>query len=268
MRTPIKYIGNTSVWYTRFCLGASIIAFSMPVLCWSAEQPVKSTHSLQAHMGHNQHRDDNLAGIVHSGNTIGAAYNFTRRGRGITQIAFSADYSSLIQPLEFERQSFSMNSHLQVYRLLPNAKWPGLYLGGAVGLWNSVSHYPYWDEQHVYWATSADVSLALKYEIHSRSTHVFGLETPVLSMVSRPVENRMTVADDISFSGFIDSFFSDFDFGTLNYNFGLSGSYEYHPGWLEQDISVTAGFHYQRVTNENSLPFKRIQLMIGTKYSF
>lgn len=260
--------GNTLISRSLRSLAAFIFTLAIPVFCWSTELPVISVHSLQVYSGHNQQRDDNLAGVVHRGNTIGAEYEFTRRTEGITRFTFSADYSPLIQSLEFERESFSINSQLQLSRLFSSANWRGLYLGGAIGLWNSVSYYPYWDEQHVFWSTSAFFSLVLRYDIHNNGTHIFGLQSPLVSMVSRPIEHRNTVADDISFSGFFDSFFNDFEPGTPDNHYGLSGSYEYNPGWLKRNISVTASFNYQRVTNNNSRPFKRLQLLFGTKYTF
>lgn len=263
----------------RFCLKCCALFFSLmlyPVFTHaqniiSIENKAtnKDRHAIQLYYGSKQTLDENLSVVVHQGRTLGLDYSWRSYQDGITESNIKGAYTSYMHPLEFEAESFSVETQLSFSRLKKFTRNRGMYIGAAAALWSELMYFPYWDEQHVYWATSGHVAAAVRYELYrNNATHSFTVQTPLLSFVSRPAENRLTVADDISTSGFAKSLFSDLEVGSLNQHAGVTLGYEYLLRWKKRTIGIVAELDYHRVKTSQSLPFKRRHLLIGTRYQF
>jgi len=231
----------------------------------------QSNHSIAFFYGLNQHKDNNLFGVVHSGGLFRLDYKWAKVKRSISEFELKGGYSTLQHPFETgtdSEGSFAAVAHVQYSRLFPT-KNDNLHIGGALVYWSLLPYYPYWEEQHIYWATSGNIALALRHNFtHKDKQHRLSFQTPLLATVSRPAENPLTLTDNISFNGFIGHLHSNFELGTVNKHFGVLMSYEYIFPIGNKNMGIIANFNYQRLKTSISQPFQQLQYLIGSKFIF
>ena len=229
----------------------------------------QNEHSLSINYGLNQHKENNLFSKVHKGSLLLLGYKYSFSGKSITEVEYTAGYSLLSHPFETKRESFAILSNLQFRKLFRLKSTPNLYLGGKLGYYHQLSYYPYWEEQHVYWGTSGNLAIATKYQIeHNNKKHIFSLQVPIMALVSRPDANRLTVADNLNFSGVLSQMHSDFELGTFNKHLGFFSTYDFIFPIGTKQFGILAYLNYQRLKTKNAKSFQQLQYLIGTKIIF
>lgn len=215
-----------------------------------------------------QIKDKNLAPVVHSGRQAGLLYRYTQTGDNLTQIEFHPAYAQYKNVLEFYWQSFAINTDLNLAHLRPvsQSDQKQLHVGAGLNYFSSLNYFEYWDEQHIYWASSINLSLNAQFKIEAeRATHKWNFKSPILAMVSRPAAQRLWVIDDISFKGFAGYLHSNFELGSFNRHRGFQLKYEYQINRLKKPISLGIATDLHRYNTSISKPMQTLNYTFFTQ---
>ena len=236
-------------------------------------------HSIGVATGINQLKENNLHAKVHSGPLFGLRYSRDkiRKQEGykqkITKLFLEAKYSPLKTKYEGAPTSLALNFSLG-YRysiLLITKNNIQYFLGPALKLNYTLAYYSNWDDSHLYWADfiSAGINNTLLYTINGNKNLTFSMDVPLLTLTSRPVENRQYKIDDLSLKGIVKNLHDNRQVGSLNVLFFCDPEIEYSyfisPG-IQQSICYSLQFIF--VKNRYSQDFKNLFHGITFKVKF
>lgn len=200
----------------------------------------------QIWVGINQIKENNLHPKVHKGIGYGLNYGFTKINKNLSSFQTNFLYSKVKTVFENPPSSINLQFKLNYEYLFPLQKTKNhtFYSGLATGLSYAISHYPNWDDSHLYWANFIDLKFSnrLYYQFSNDDFFIVGLQLPILFLVSRPEVDRQYKIDDLSFEGLITNFHGNAQLGTWNKNRAIHFSLEYKP---QSKAKLKTGFLYQ-----------------------
>jgi hypothetical protein len=99
-----------------------------------------------------------------------------------------------------------------------------LFLGGITGLDSHIAYYANWDESHFYWLTSYNLGFdgILTYQKSDKSSFWLEMNTPLVSLVSRPPERLLYKEINFDFWWIIDELHEDPRFTSIHQHLALS----------------------------------------------
>ncbi|WP_375562430.1 hypothetical protein ACE193_07750 [Bernardetia sp. OM2101] len=224
----------------------------------------------QVSIGINQIKENNLHPKVHTGIGYELNYGFTRINKNLSSFQTNFLYSKV--KTVFENHPSSINLHFKLnYEysfLIQKTNNYTFYSGIATGLNYAISHYPNWDDSHLYWANFIDLKFSnrLYYQLSNDDSFIVCLQLPILFLVIRPEVDRQYKIDDLSFEGLITNFHANPQLGTWNKNRAIQSSLEYKP---KSKAKFKTGFLYQfsytKLDTSKSNSFSTIQHLLGLK---
>lgn len=243
-------------------------------LCFGQDSSHVSKHnSFQLHVGLNQLKEENLHPKVHSGVIYGLYYSNTRTN--IHQSIFQLGVQFSRTKTKHESLAASMNlqidaSYSYLFKMINRNKFIFRF-GPLIELHYSLSHYPNWDESHLYWSDylGFGIHTQSKYQLTKKQVLSLDISSPVVSVISRPQLNRMHKIDDISFGGIISSMHSNLEGAFWNHSLVIKSRVEYR-FTISKRVSqaICYSFNYSRMKANKGLPFQDIQHLIGLKLYF
>jgi hypothetical protein len=224
----------------------------------------------QFSIGINQIKENNLHSKVHTGIGYELNYGFTRINKNLSSFQTNFLYSKVKTIFEDAPSSINLQFKLNYEYLFPLQKTNNytFYSGLATGLNYAISHYPNWDDSHLYWANSIDLKFSnrLYYQFLNDDSFIIGLQLPLLFLVSRPEVDRPYKVDDLYFAGLMNSFHDNAQLGSWNRNKGINFNLEYKP---KSKAKFKTGFLYQfnyiKLDTSKSNSFSTIQHLLGLK---
>jgi hypothetical protein len=221
-------------------------------------------------VGINQLKEENLHPKVHSGMIYDLRYSNIRTNLYQKQLQFGVHFSKL--KTKYESLAASMNlqlygSYSYLFHGIKKNKFTFM-LGSELKFHYSISHYPSWDESHLYWSNyfGLGVHSKIKYQRNKEQELTLDFSTPIISVISRPELDRMYKIDDISLGGIISSMHSNLEGTFWNHSFVLKSQFEYKFTTSKQIAqAICYSFNYHRMQANKGLPFQNIQHLIGLK---
>jgi hypothetical protein len=203
-----------------------ILFLSLWVSALFAQQKDDSTvkeNSLSLISGYNQFKDENLNPKVHHGLLIGVLYQHSKISKIISE--YGAGLKVSLLNTGYEGMASSADIQIQgnynyLFTITGNDKLK-YYLGPAAYLQYGASAYFNWDESHLYWANylSAGVGNRISYQLSLKKVISLTLEIPVVSLISRPENNRQYKIDDMTFVGIVRNLCSNLEGALPNNHF-------------------------------------------------
>lgn len=231
-------------------------------------------NSLILNFGINQIKENNIHPKVHSGTNFIVAYSNSKHKKNVSIIDFSASFSRPKTEHESAAYSINVNAVLGYSYLFESGSYSSGFshlFGPKAALVYNVSHYPNWDDSHLYWANSLDFGIRNLFYYHfpSKNKLIFDIGFDVLGFFSRPEIDRQYKIDDLSFGGIMNSFHSDIEFGTLNKTIGISCVLEYNINLTQNYAqSIFYSFCYNAIDSRISDRFQINIHAIGLKFHF
>ena len=214
----------------------------------------KRQHSLQLISGIQQIKEKNLHPKVHQGMSTGLGYQSSREIKNVSQFEASILFTKL--KTDFENNAASINIQLNLNKnylfKIRHSQKLRFHTGIEGALQYRISHYPNWDESHLYWANYASINSAslLSFNLKEKQVLTFSLNIPVIMLLSRPESNRQFKIDDLSLGGLLESFHSTPELSGWNRNFVMRFAAEYTPNWnLKLRPSVAYKYQYESLKN-------------------
>lgn len=239
--------------------------------CFSFGQSTYETHKekqFRMWIGINQIKEENLHSKVHTGLDYGLSYGFIKKKKNISSFEVLFFYSKLKTVFEMPASSINLQFNLNYnYQFLTKqtAK-SSFYSGIGMAANYSISHFPNWDESHLYWANASDLRFSTRwyYKFSKEKLFIVHLQTPLLFLLSRPELDRQYKIDDLSFIGLLTNFHSSAQIGSWNRNFLINTCFEYRPQNNRKiKISFVYHFKYTKLLNKESNPFFALQNHLG-----
>jgi hypothetical protein len=235
--------------------------------------PNSRQNSFQLNIGINQLKEENLHPKVHAGMIYGLRYSNVRTNLHQRQFQIGIHFS---QPkTKYENLASSMNIQIDacysyLFYIVTKNKFT-FSLGPELGLHYSLSHYPNWDESHLYWSDFLGLGVlnTLKYQLNNKQQLTLDFSIPVVSVISRPELDRMYKIDDISLGGIISSMHSNLEGAFWNKSFAIKSRLEYHFS-ISNHVThaICYSFNYSRTRENEGLPFQNIQHLVGLKLCY
>jgi hypothetical protein len=227
-------------------------------------------NGFQLDLGLNQLKEENLHPKVHSGFCFGLRYNHLRTKVGQRLIQFEARFSR--PKTKYESLSASMNIQLYgsysfLFHKVEKNKIT-FHLGPDIGFQYNLSHYPNWDESHLYWSDYLGLGVynKLKYQLNKKQELVLDISAPIASIISRPELNRLYKIDDVTFGGIVKSMHSNLEGAFWNHSFAIKSRLEYHFAISKRVThAICYSFNYSRMRANEGLLFQNSQHLIGLK---
>lgn len=230
-------------------------------------------NSVQLSIGINQIKDKNLHPKVHTGAIYTIQYNHSRTKKNHSTLDFSFSYGQVKTVLEEASNSLGIQlngSYGYLFRLDLKDKFT-YFLGPKLAFNYRLSHYPMWDDSHLYWADDFSLEMAniIQYSFQNNTALVGYLDLSVFSVFSRPKLNRAYKIDDVSLGGIIKNMHSNFDVGTFNKAFNLDLGIEYQFKIAKKITqAICYSFNYHRFKAKEGMAFSNLQHNLGLKLYF
>jgi len=231
---------------------------------------ISKQSSFQLNLGLNQLKEENLHPKVHSGMIYGLNYSNSRTS--LRQKIFQLAVHFSKPKTKFESLAASMN--LQLYGsysfLFHEIKKNNftVCLGPELDVHYNLSHYPNWDESHLYWSNylSLRIHNKLRYQLNTKQLLTLNFSIPVFSVISRPELNRMYKIDNVTFGGIIENMHSNLEGACWNHSFALKSNLEYQFTITEKITqAICYSFNYFKMRASEGFPFQSTQHLIGLK---
>lgn len=250
-----------------------ILAFLISTNMVGQTDSVYVQNSIHSFAGINQVKEQNLHPKVHKGAVFGFNYMHEKIKKNISLYDVWFQYSKV--KTSFENSSTSLNIQINGrYRYLfeiINKDKLSFFTGPNLSAHYRLSHYPNWDDSHLYWADDFSIGSAnkLTYSLSKKTAISFDLGFSLLSVFNRPELNRMYKIDDVSPGGIVKNMNSNFEIGTLNKAFKLDFQVEYKfriSPYITEAICYS--FDYGRFKGNEGNPFSNVQHNLGLKIYF
>jgi hypothetical protein len=235
------------------------------------EQPVKQ-NSISILTGYNQFKDENLHPKVNSGLMIGAYFKHSEISKIISEYGAGLKVSILNTAYE----GFASSANIQIlgnynylFTVAENEKLK-YYLGPNADLQYGASAYFNWDESHLYWANylSAGVGNKLSYQFGDKTLD-FTLNIPVVSVISRPLNNRQYKIDNMTFGGIVKNLCGNLEGALPDKNFYVKAGIELETAsHKNKSNSFGYNFKFHCMQANNGEPYQNIEHSIFYKFIF
>lgn len=230
-------------------------------------------NSFQLDLGLNQLKEENLHPKVHSGFIYGLSYTNLRTSLHQKRFRFGIQFSRL--KTKYESTNASMNIQLNIgysylFEMVAKNKFTFSF-GPELVLHYNLSHYPNWDESHLYWSDHLvlGVQNKLKYQLNNDQQITLDFTLPFVSVISRPDLNRMYKIDDISLGGVIKSMHSNLEGSLCSQSLAITSRLEYHfKSSNRVSQAICYSFNYSKILVNEGAPFQNVQHLLGLKLSF
>jgi hypothetical protein len=221
-------------------------------------------------VGINQIKETNIHSKVQTGIGYGLGYGFTRINKNLSSFQTNFLYSKVKTVFEDEPSSINIQFKLNyeyLFSIQKTNKYT-FYSGIATGLNYAISHYPNWDDSHLYWANALDLKISNRfyYTFNNDNRLIVYLQLPILFLVSRPEVDRKYKVDDLYFAGLMTNFHGNAQLGSWNRNKGMSFNLEYKPkSNAKFKTSFLCQFNYTKLDTSKSNAFFTVQHSLGLK---
>jgi hypothetical protein len=256
----------------KYCLILLLVAIGVTLSAQEITLPLKSG-SLELSYGFNQVKEENLHPKVHSGTTTTFSYGRDFKSRNISELEIILDYSR-VKTID-EDWAKTVNGKLSAkYRYLFKT-WSSpkfMYAAGPeVFVCYNVDFYPNWDESHLYWANQLSLGMGnrLSCTLDESNSLKLDLGFSLLSVLSRPVNDRQYKIDDTSFGGIVTSLHSNPEAGSIGKALYLvcKAEYQFHAN-KKVAKAFYYSFDYGKADGKNSSIFKNTSYRLGFKIYF
>lgn len=249
---------------------ALLFLFSLSFCFGQGSSHLSKQNSYQLDLGLNQLKEENLHRKVHSGLIYGVRYSRLRTNFHQRQFQFGVHFSR--PKTNYESLNASMNLQLSagysyLFYKVSRSKFT-LLLGPELGLHYNLSHYPNWDESHLYWSNylGLGVRSKLKFQLKEKQELMLDVFMPVTSLISRPELDRMYKIDDISLGGITNSMHSNLQGAFWNRSFAIKSRLEFRLAINERMTqAICYSFDYSRMQANEGFSFQNIQHSLGLK---
>jgi hypothetical protein len=229
-------------------------------------------NSISIVAGYNQFKDENLHPKVHSGLLISTSFQHSEISKIISE--YGAGLKVSIINTAFEE--FASSANIQIlgnYKyLFTIAEGDKLIysLGPVFDLQYGASAYFNWDESHLYWANylCGGIGNRFSYKLKGKTLNIT-FDIPVVSIISRPENNRQYKIDDLTFKGIVKNLCSNLEGALPDRNFYLKAGFELKTPLQNKKIrSFGYNFKYHYMQATNAMPFQNIEHSIFYKFFF
>ncbi|HSN50760.1 MAG TPA: hypothetical protein VLR52_05965 [Bacteroidales bacterium] len=237
----------------------------------NAVLPLKQ-NSVSVTIGHNQFKDENLHPKVFRGMIIGSSFLHTRITKNISE--YSAGFKISLLNNTYEDFPSAANililgNYRYLFSLVRTEKLE-YFLGPVADLQWGTSLYFNWDESHMYYANylSGGVGNRIRYKTGDKTIN-FNLDIPIISCISRPVNNRQYKIDDMTFVGIVKNLSSNPEVVLPDKNLYVNAGLEMNYLNKRKRIrSVGYNFRYHFMQASNGNPYHNIENAISYKFIF
>jgi hypothetical protein len=237
----------------------------------NAVLPLKQ-NSVSVTIGHNQFKDENIHPKVFRGLVIGSSFVHSRIRKNISEYSTGLKISLLNTSYEDFPASANiliLGNYRYLFSLVRTEKLE-YYLGPVADLQWGTSLYFNWDESHMYYANylNGGVGNRIRYKTADK-TFIFNLDIPIISCISRPVNNRQYKIDDMTFVGIVKNLSSNPEIVLPDKNFYINAGLEMNYLNKRKRIrSVGYNFRYHFMQASNGNPYHNIENAISYKFIF
>ncbi len=259
------------------CLGQTLIGDTWPV----------RLNSINLEAGHTQVKDLNLHPKVFNGLRLGAYYERLVKSRtgslSVDSASGSYFHRQIIMTysagfnIEAINTSYEDFPSAAVINLQGNFKYlfparrrenPIYFIGPAARLQYGTSLYFNWDESHLYYANYISAAIAGRSEIKIADKIFYaGLEIPIVSVICRPIPNRLYKIDDMTFRGVLSTLADNPEFALPDKNFyvGSEIMMEYHTQKYKlREVGARFMYHYMKASD--GYPYRYATINISYKF--
>ena len=135
--------------------------------CFSFGQSTYEIHKekqFRMWLGTNQIKEKNLHSKVHTGLDYGLNYVFIKKKKNISSFEVSFFYSKpktiFENPASSINLQFNLNYNYQF--LTKQTAKSSFYSGIGIATNYTISHFPNWDDSHLYWANAGDLKFSTR----------------------------------------------------------------------------------------------------------
>ena len=261
---------HTQTWFIALFL---VLQGYMAVGQKGSDNVKKKFNYLTIQAGIHQQKEQILAPLTHTGYLVGVNYSKGREEGEAGRFTTGFSYARLKSKHEPLSADIALGLHFgYVYGFeVYHSDNLSICTGPYVKLAYNIGYYPMWDDSHFYWANTLSSGLqnVLIYTLKNSNQIVGTLDLPLLSLLSRPPEERLYKIDDLSFKGLVGNFHDNLRFGTLETVFLLDMTWQYRYSLGQkrrQSIGYTA--RYARYKGKSGSPFQNTRHLFNITLYF